>query len=108
MSAPLLIACAATTLALGLPILGGASALESRHRVAAAADSAALAAADAAGGWITADPCALAVEVTLAASVSLSECSVDENTGVATVVAQASTVLGVVVIRARAGPAGIE
>ncbi len=108
MSAPLLIACAATTLALGLPILGGASALENRHRVAAAADSAALAAADAAGGWIAADPCALAAEVAAAASVSLSECSVDENTGVATVVVQASTVLGVVAIRARAGPAGIE
>ncbi|MGI8393691.1 Rv3654c family TadE-like protein [Leucobacter sp. W1038] len=108
MSAPLLIACAATTLALGLPVLGGASALETRHRVAAAADSAALAAADAAGGWISADPCALAAEVAAATSVSLSECSVDDNTGVATVVVQASTVLGVVAIHARAGPAGIE
>lgn len=108
MSAPLLIACAATTLALGLPVLAGAGALETRHRVAAAADSAVLAAADAAGGWITADPCALAAEVTAAAAVSLTECSVDESTGVATVVAEAHTVLGVIAIRARAGPAGIE
>ncbi|MGK0722108.1 helicase [Leucobacter sp. W1478] len=108
MSAPLLIACAATTLALGLPVIAGAAALDTRHRLAAAADSAVLAAADAAGGWIAADPCALATEVASAASVSLAECTIDVTTGVATVVAEARTALGVVVIRTRAGPAGIE
>lgn len=108
MSAPLLVACAATSLLLGIPVLGAATALETRHRVAAAADAAALAAADALHGWIDADPCALAAEVTAATEVSLSDCSVEPDDGVVTVRAGAATVLGVVEISARAGSPGIE
>lgn len=108
MSAPALLACAASALALGLPVIGAASALEAHHRVAAAADSAALAAADAVGGWIDAVPCDLAASVVTAAATTLTECTVDAASGVVRISVNVYSVFGPLDAAARAGPPGIE
>ncbi|QIK63960.1 peptidoglycan DD-metalloendopeptidase family protein [Leucobacter viscericola] len=85
MSAPVLLACSAAALCLGLPVLAASGSLEAKHRAANAADAAALAAADAANGWINSEatPCELAEQVAVASGASVAGCSVDPaGTGV--------------------------
>lgn len=108
MSGPALLACAAATFALAMPVLLAAGALETGQRAAGAADAAALAAADAASGWIEADPCALAAEVVAAAgaAIGLGDCLLDEASGEARITVIAGTPFGAVEARARAGPPG--
>lgn len=79
MSAPALLACAAAALCLGLPVLAASGHLEAKHRAANVADAAALAAADAASGWVAGDiePCALAEKIAVAAGASIVSCSLD-------------------------------
>jgi len=103
-SAPAVVGIAGAALALALPVLGAATALEVSARVAGAADAAALAAADAALGWIHEDPCALAATVAASAQAALASCDVDLALGEARVVVAASTILGEVSARARAAP----
>lgn len=102
---PAATAIAAAILLLGLPALAAGAQLEARHRAAGAADAAALAAADAAAGLVAVDPCELAGEVVNAARATLEQCTVDVAAAEARVVVRASTPLGPVEMRARAGPA---
>lgn len=95
--------CAAAVLAVALPTLAATGALEAKHRAAGAADAAALAAADAAIGWVSADPCALAVEITEAAQVTLEGCHIDHQNGQAHIEVSVRTVFGAVHTDARAG-----
>lgn len=104
MSAPVLLGCAAAALVLALPVVTAAGALEARQRAAGGADAAALAAADAANGWIEGDPCGLAARVAVAVEAELVSCRVDERIGEARVVVRARSGLGVAEARARAGP----
>lgn len=104
MSVPLAVACGATALLLGLPVLTATSALEARHRAAGAADAAVLAAADAVGGWFPAAPCALAAEVAAAARADLVTCLFDSVSGDARIELAVETPFGRVVAAARAGP----
>lgn len=104
MSAPAVLSCALAALVLGLPVISAGAHLEARHRVAGAADAAALAAADAANGFIAVDPCEIARETAAAVNVAVTACSVDTRLGEARVTARASTVLGQVDARARAAP----
>lgn len=94
------IAAAAAMLTFGLAA-SGAAAVESQ-RVASVADAAALAAADAASGAITGDPCARAAEVAGAQRASVSACAVDGLIATVTV----ATVFAGLPARAsaRAGP----
>lgn len=91
--------------ALGVAVLG--SALEARHRAAAAADLAAIAAAQAAQRHL--DPCQAASLVAAANGGSLMQCRRDEQVVLVEVRATAAAVLGLravphVVQAARAGP----
>ncbi|MGO1538785.1 MAG: Rv3654c family TadE-like protein [Leucobacter sp.] len=104
MSAPVVTACSIVALALGLPVLAAGMHLEARHRIAGAADAAALAAADAAAGWVNGTPCEIAGGVAAAANAHLAQCDVDEATATARVSVREWTPLGPVEIRARAGP----
>ncbi len=104
MSAPVLLACAATTFALAVPVTAAAGALEAGHRAAGAADAAALAAADAAAGWVEAEPCALAARVVDAVGAELGACLLEESSGEARVTVVVGTLFGAVDARARAGP----
>lgn len=104
MSAPSTAACAFAALALGLPLLAAGAHLEARHRAAGAADAAALAAADAAAGWVEGEPCALAAELAEAARVRLSSCTVDTATAEARVTVSVRTPIGSTQMRSRAGP----
>lgn len=104
MSAPALLACGAVALALAIPVAAAAGALEARSRAAGAADTAALAAADAALGWVEADPCALAARITFAAGARLGGCTVAEASGEARVTVVIATLFGPVEVRSRAGP----
>lgn len=104
MSAPALLACAVVALTLAVPIAASASSLEAAHRVRGAADNAALVAADAAAGWVSGEPCALAADVMNAAAAQLDDCSVDAAQAEVRVAASVQTVFGVVHARARAGP----
>lgn len=102
----MLLACAVATLALGLPVMSAAAALEAQQRAAGAADAAALAAADAASGWIGAEPCELAAEVAHAVGAELTGCLLEESSGEVRVRVIAATAFGPVESRARAGPPG--
>ncbi len=104
MSAPALLACAAAAVCLGLPVLAAAGQLEARHRASAAADAAALAAADAASGWITAEPCEIAGAVAAEMDASVIECTVEERRGAAWVRVRLGAPLGGAEGRAHAGP----
>lgn len=68
------IACTATV-AVGLVAAGGAALYG--QRLAGAADAAALAAADAASGAVSGDPCDRAAQVAEAAEVALERCDLD-------------------------------
>lgn len=104
MSVPVNIALAAVALALGIPVIVAGTQLEARHRVAGAADAAALAAADAASGWIDADPCSLASEVAEAAGARVTSCRVDVADASARILTAAGVAWGGVKGRAHAGP----
>ena len=104
MSAPAAFACAVAALCLGLPVLAAASHLEAQQRASAIADAAALAAADAASGWVDAAPCELADVVADAQGARASRCEVDPARGEARVEIELSARLGAVTGRARAAP----
>lgn len=104
MSAPATISCALAALVLGLPVVAAGAHLEARHRVAGAADAAALAAADAVNGFITNAPCDVAGETAAAADSALVSCDIDARRGEARVTVRASTLLGEVEARAQAAP----
>lgn len=90
--------------AIALPIVAATSVLEAGHRLEGAADAAVIAAADAAGGWIEANPCELAAEVLAAAESRLEECAVDSDTGRVRLSASSQTMLGTARARVHAGP----
>lgn len=105
MSAPVLIGAAGVTLSAALAVSSVAAALDVSHRVAGAADAAALAAADAALGWHDHEPCQLAHNVATSANASVQECAIAPSTGEARVILSGDTIFGVIYARARAGPA---
>lgn len=101
MSTPAGLGIAVVAVLLGAPVIAAGTAIEAHHRVAGAADAAALAAADAAAGWIDAKPCRLADEVAGAMSVKVVRCQrTDTDVRVET---RAVGALGAVRGRARAG-----
>lgn len=106
MSAPAALSCAVAAVLLGVPVISVAGQLEAGHRAAGAADAAALAAADAAAGWIEAEPCAIAAEAAAAQGAIVASCAVDAERGEARVAVRVGTPFGGVERRARAGPAG--
>jgi secretion/DNA translocation related TadE-like protein len=80
------------------------AALAARHSVAAAADAAALAAADVASGLVPGHPCDVARRVAAANGASVELCAVD---GLVATVTVGRTILGFPLSeRATAGPAG--
>ncbi|MDE0546005.1 Rv3654c family TadE-like protein [Microbacterium sp. C7(2022)] len=90
----------ASTLALGLVVVGAAHVQS--QRVAAVADSAALAAADAASGAIVGVPCERAAQLAAAAGMELAGCEVESLVATVTV---AAVFTGLpVTASARAGP----
>ncbi|PZQ89626.1 MAG: helicase [Leifsonia xyli] len=98
----LALAVIGATLSCTLAALAVGSALAMRQRVVAAADAAALAAADALLGATGGEPCALAAEVAAAHRVALSSCRLD---GVEARVEVGAEVLGMPIrVRSRAGP----
>ncbi|WP_024356506.1 M23 family metallopeptidase [Leucobacter chironomi] len=104
MSAPALLACGAAALCLGLPLIAASAQLEAGHRAAAAADAAALAAADAMTGWIEGEPCALAGLVAVEAGAALAGCEASSVSGEARVEMRIALPFGDAVAAARAGP----
>lgn len=104
MSVPVLAACAVSALVLGIPVVGAAVHLETSHRAAGIADSAALAAADAASGWIDGEPCAIAADVTDSAGAVIEACSTEAASGIARVTVALRTPIGRAEASARAGP----
>lgn len=102
MSAPAVVACALAAVLLGMPVVAAGTQLEARHRAAGAADAAALAAADAASGWISAVPCELADEVAREMNAKIVRCRVEG--GDARVEVKAAAVFGGAWARARAAP----
>jgi len=86
----------------GATLLGAGHALVRGQQVSAAADAAALAAADVQLGWASGDPCAVAERVAAAHEVRLSACAAE---GLSMIVRVETSILGLVVSRsARAGP----
>ena len=104
MSAPVLSVCAVAALALALPVVAASGGLEARARLEAASDAAALAASDAHGGWIEAEPCDLAAQVLARAGASLDACEIDESIGDVRVRASLPYLLGAIRVRVHAGP----
>lgn len=89
----------ALALCAGFAAVGGAAV--TAQRLSATADNAALAAADAAGGWIDGDPCVRASEVALSGGATLVSC---EQQGATVTVSVADTYAGLeVTVSARAG-----
>lgn len=93
---------ATTVLGLALLLAPVADIAVVRHRVAAAADAAALAAADVVSGLAAGEPCATAARVAAAGGASLPRCEVDGL--VVTVAAAAATAFGQIAVAATAGP----
>lgn len=106
MSAPLMAAVAATSLALAVPVLVAADAVVAGARASAAADAAALAAADAALGFAVSpdEPCELAERVASLHHASLIDCIVNAETGEARIHTSIRVGLIRVTRAARAGP----
>ena len=104
MSAPATLVCAAAAVCLGLPIIAAASHLEAAHRAAGAADAAALAAADASAGFITADPCESAGDVARSAAAEVVHCELDAVRADARIEVAAGGPFGTVTATAHAGP----
>lgn len=103
MSAPALLACAAAAVCLGVPVIAATAQLEAGHRAAAAADSAALAAADAISGWTDGDACELAGRVAESMRAELVACELDPGAARATVSVAVDAPFATAVERARAG-----
>lgn len=104
MSAPVLLGIGVAAIALTLPIVGAAAALDASARAAGAADAAALAAADAALGWIDSDPCTIAETVVNAAQVRLDSCDANLESGQVRISVSVQTMFGRVTERAHAAP----
>ncbi|RKR73158.1 Rv3654c family TadE-like protein [Frondihabitans australicus] len=96
-----LVAVVGAVLIVTTGVLGAAGILVERHRVAQAADAAALAAADAASGLVAGRPCDRAAEVAGAVSVGVADCVVDGST--VTVVASSGPSLIPIAVAATAG-----
>lgn len=92
---------AGTSVLLAGLVVAGAAAAEGQ-RIAGVADAAALAAADAASGAVTGDPCGRAAEVADAQRAVVVACELDEL--VATVTVGSTFATRPVAARARAGP----
>ncbi|MBO0985092.1 Rv3654c family TadE-like protein [Rathayibacter sp. SD072] len=92
----------AGTILVTAAVLAGCGALVGHQRAVAAADGAALAAADVASGLLPGEPCGAADRVARAGAAQVSECAVDE--GVATVEVVVSVGPVVLPARSRAGP----
>ena len=91
-------------IALLLVVLPVYAVLATRHSVAAAADAAALAAADAASGLVPGHPCDVAVRVAEANGAFVGSCEID---GLVVTVSAGRIVLGLALSeQATAGPAG--
>lgn len=98
----LTLAVTAALLAVTATVLSGTEALVQRRQVAAAADAAALAAADTAAGLVGGIPCDVARRAAELHGVRLASCSVD---GLIARVEASGSALGIsLVVRARAGP----
>lgn len=108
MSAPAAIASGLAAFMLALAVVGAASAVEARERLAGAADAAALAAADAVLGWIDSEPCDAVDRIAATVDADVQTCEFDIVTGEARVILTSGTVLGVVEVRSRAGPLDAE
>lgn len=104
MSVPVLSVCAVAALALAIPVVAASAQLEAHGRLAAASDAAALAAADAHGGWIDTEPCELAARVLARAGADVERCEIDEQSGRVRLHAALPTMLGTIHTRAHAGP----
>lgn len=72
-----MIAAIAGVLAIGTPIISSSVHLTTRHEASKTADAAALAAADALLGWIDAEPCLLANQISNASGFELTACMLD-------------------------------
>ncbi len=102
----LVVALIAVAAAAGLSLASVAHALARSQQVTAAADSAALGAADVLLGWVPGDPCAVAQKVAAAHAARLTECRSEDLTVLVRVEAG---ILGMTVVRsARAGPPDAE
>lgn len=100
--AVLVVALIAVVSIAGLTLLVAAHALVRGQQLSAAADAAALAAADVLLGWAPGDPCAVARRLAEAHAVRLTGCSTE---GLTVLVRVESGILGMIVERsARAGP----
>jgi secretion/DNA translocation related TadE-like protein len=99
----LALAIVGVTLTCALVVLGLGGALAVRQRLVAAADAAALAAADTLLGVVPGDPCGRAAEVAAAHRVALARCTVE---GAEARVTVGASVLGLPIsAESRAGPA---
>ena len=99
----LIVALGAVVSIAGLTVLGAADALVRGQQLTAAADAAALAAADVLLGWSPGDPCAVAQRVAEAHSARLNACG---SEGLTVLVRVEASILGMPLSRsARAGPA---
>lgn len=86
----------------GVALLGAGNALVRGQQLTAAADAAALAAADVLLGWAPGDPCAAAERVAAAHDARLAACAAE---GLSVIVRVETGILGLMVSRsARAGP----
>lgn len=103
MSAPVLLGCAAAVVCAGVAALGASQALVVHSKTAAAADAAALAAADALGGWAKGDPCELATEVAESNGTVVIACRASTSVDPAELELRAAWPFAFVTARARAG-----
>lgn len=99
---PLVVGLIAVVCIAGMTMLGAAHALVRGQQLSAAADAAALAAADVQLGWAAGEPCAVAAAVAESHSARLMEC---RGEGLTVLVQVEAGILGMVVSRSsRAGP----
>lgn len=101
MSAPVAVGVIAVTAMVGMPVVFAGAALEARHSTASAADSAALAAADAALGFLDGEPCGYAEMIAEAYHVVLQSCEIGSTD--ARIIMSSTGLFGSVSQRARAG-----
>ena len=101
MSAPVTAAVIIGSVVIGGAVVELTSQLEARHRVQAAAQNAALAAADSYFGWIEAEPCSLARSIAEQGKTVLESCEIRQFDVVISL--RVHTVLGDSIGVARAG-----
>lgn len=98
----LVVALIAVAASAGLSLATVAHGLARSQQVTAAADAAALGAADVLLGWVPGDPCAVAQRVAAAHAARVTEC---RSEGLTVLVRVDASILGMTVVRsARAGP----